>query len=200
MAIITIDGNIGSGKTSVLNYLHKYHKIPIDLEPVESWNTYLSKLYDEKMDVFKFQVRVWLDRCWIQEKSEKTLILIERSPYYIKNSFIETAHTCGMITDLEHEMLIELHSKTDSLWATHNMYIYLRSNPENCHKRIKKRNRQSEKSITQEYIQILHDSHEDTYQKALNDKMNIIVIDVDDKAINEVANEIMEYIHQNIRE
>jgi deoxyadenosine/deoxycytidine kinase len=76
--IITIDGNIGSGKTSVLNYLHKTYKIPIDLEPVDSWNSYLSKLYDEKLDVFKFQVRIWLDRCWVQEKTEKTISITKK--------------------------------------------------------------------------------------------------------------------------
>lgn len=194
MTIITVDGNIGCGKTTILNYLHKYHKMPIDLEPVENWNTYLSKLYDNKMDVFKFQVRIWLDRCWIQEKSDKTIILMERSPYYIKNTFIELAHSTGMLTNDEYEILLDLHNKTDSLWTSNNIYIYLRSNPENCFKRIKKRNRPSEKNITKEYVQMLHDHHEDTHKKALLNKMNIIVIDVDDRAITEVAGEIMQYI------
>ena len=37
MTIYTIDGNIGSGKTSILQYLHKYKNYQIDLEPVENW-------------------------------------------------------------------------------------------------------------------------------------------------------------------
>jgi deoxyadenosine/deoxycytidine kinase len=193
MPIITIDGNIGSGKSTVLNHLHKHHKIAIDLEPVESWNTYLSSFYNDKNDVFKFQVRVWQDRCWVQEKSEKTLILMERSPFFIKNTFIEVVHNTGLITDPQYNILDDLYSKTDNLWCC-NTYIYLRSSPENCIKRIKKRNRTCEKNITQDYIQSLHDCHETTYMKALDNKMNIIVIDIEEKSVVDVCNEILQYL------
>jgi deoxyadenosine/deoxycytidine kinase len=191
--IITIDGNIGSGKTSVLNYLHKTYKIPIDLEPVESWNSYLSKLYDDKLDVFKFQVRIWLDRCWIQEKSDKTTVLMERSPYFIRNAFIQSAYDTDMISIHEYNILMDLHKKTDNIW-TSNTYIYLKSNPENCFKRIKKRNRVSEKNITEDYINMLHDYHEKTYKKALESNINIIVFEVDDKSIPDISNGILQFI------
>ncbi len=195
MTIITIDGNIGSGKSSIMNYLHKSYKISIDLEPVESWNTYLANMYDTNSDTFKFQVRIWLDRCWIQEKTDK-LIIMERSPYFIKNTFINVAHNLQMINDNEYEILMNLHKKTDMLWLC-NKYIYLRSSPENCYKRLRKRNRLSEKNITEEYIKILHNSHEENVKNALNNNMNIIVIDVDDKSIPDIANEILEYIQEN---
>jgi len=55
MPIITIDGNIGCGKTSLLNYLHKYHKMVIDLEPVDNWIPYLNKMYNEKKMYFHFR-------------------------------------------------------------------------------------------------------------------------------------------------
>lgn len=193
MPIITIDGNIGCGKTSVLNYLHKYNKIAIDLEPVESWNNYLSKLYDEKIDVFKFQVRIWLDRCWVQEKSDKTTILMERSPFFIKNTFVDVAFNQGMLTDSEYTTIKDLYQKTDSLWCC-NTYIYLRSAPDNCYRRIKKRNRFSEKNITLEYIKALHERHEETYLNAVESKINIIVIDVEDKSVSDIANEILQYL------
>jgi deoxyadenosine/deoxycytidine kinase len=193
MPIITVDGNIGSGKSSILNYLHKYHKISIDLEPVESWNSYLSKQYDDKQDIFKFQVRIWLDRCWVQEKSNKTVILMERSPLFIKETFIETALMLEHINQTEYNMLMDLHKKTDSLWYS-NTYIYLRSSPENCMKRIKKRNRACEKSITMEYVQLLHDKHEETYRSAVDAKMNIIYVEVDNKSIADIANEILQLI------
>lgn len=194
MTIVTIDGNIGSGKTSILTYLHKLHKMSIDLEPVESWNKYLEKMYDGKNDVFNFQVRIWMDRCWIQEKTDKNIILIERSPYFIKNSFIQIAFNKGLINQLEYDKLLQLHKKTDNLWLC-NTYIYLRSNPENCFQRIKKRARASEENITEEYIKDLHDIHEESYKKAKENKMKIIMIDVDNKNISEIADEIMQYIN-----
>ena len=48
MTIYTIDGNIGSGKSSVLNYLHKYKNIQIDLEPIEKWKPFLDNIYLSK--------------------------------------------------------------------------------------------------------------------------------------------------------
>lgn len=196
MPIITIDGNIGCCKTSILNYLHKNYKLPVDLEPVDNWEPYLAKMY-ENQDIFKFQVRVWLDRCWIQEKSDKTTILMERGPYFIKNVFIKTAHELKMISDTEYSILLDLHKKTESLW-TSSSYIYLRSSPENCLKRIKKRNRPSEKNITLEYIEHIHRSHEESYNNALINKMNIICIEVDNKNIADIANEIMTYFHDHL--
>ena len=91
MPIITIDGNIGSGKSSILNYLHKTLKNPVDLEPVDSWQVYLNNIYNNKSNLFNFQVRIWLDRCWIQHNTENKNIFVERSPYFIKNCFIELA-------------------------------------------------------------------------------------------------------------
>ena len=58
MSLITIDGNIGCGKTSVLNYLHKFYKYPVDLEPVEEWQPYLDKMYQNKENTFNFQIRI----------------------------------------------------------------------------------------------------------------------------------------------
>jgi deoxyadenosine/deoxycytidine kinase len=197
MPIITIDGNIGCGKTSILNYLHKYYKIPVDLEPVDNWDKYLHDMYDDKQGVFKFQVRVWLDRCWVQEKSEKSIILMERSPHFIKNVFIRTAYDLKMISEKERESLLALHKNTDKMWCP-NFYIYLRSKPENCCKKIKKRNRPSEKNITPEYIKILHDIHEETFENydlsTYSNNTKMICIDVDGKTVVEVSNEILEII------
>ena len=56
MPIITIDGNIGAGKSSILHYLHKKYKIPIDLEPIENWKIYLDNFYNNKNDIFNLSL------------------------------------------------------------------------------------------------------------------------------------------------
>ena len=200
MPIITIDGNIGCGKTSVLNYLHKFYKIPVDLEPVDNWEKHLNNMYDNKKDVFKFQVRVWLDRCWVQEKSEKSIILMERSPYFIKNVFIKSASNLDMISEKDQDVLMTLHKNTDKMWCPSH-YIYLRSKPDNCCKKIKKRNRLSEKNITFEYIKTLHDFHEETFANHntcsscnVSNVSKMSCIDVSGKTVVEIANEILEII------
>ena len=192
MVLITVDGNIGCGKTSVLNYLHRNHKIPVDLEPVENWTPYLLDLYDSSSNVFKFQIRVWLDRCWIQEKSHDINIFVERSPRFIKDVFIQIAEDTKMISPSEKQILLDLHTKTDHFW-NNSIHIYLRSSAENCMKKIKKRNRSSEKHITDEYINDLHNRHETLYGKIMNEQnKQVYCIDVDNKSIADVANEIIE--------
>lgn len=201
MVLITVDGNIGSGKTSVLNYLHRNYKIPVDLEPVENWNNYLSDLYNESVNVFKFQIRVWLDRCWIQEKTQSINIFVERSPRFIQDVFIKIAEEEKMISENEKEILFDLHKKTNKSWEN-AIQIMLRSSSENCYKRIKKRNRESEVQITEEYLKKLHEKHEILCEQLKKENKQIIIIDVDNKSTSEVASEILqltnEYLNQNI--
>jgi deoxyadenosine/deoxycytidine kinase len=190
MPIITIDGNIGSCKTSLLNFFHKTFKIAIDLEPVESWHEYLNNMYtNEKDNTYNFQIKVWMDRCWIQEKSN-VLVLMERSPYFIQNVFIEKAYEDQTIDKDQYEILQSLHKKTNNLWRP-DLYIYLCSEPEMCMQRIVRRGRQSEKNIKLEYIQRIHDMHQEKLADAIRLNMNVLVIDIENKSIGEICAEIM---------
>ena len=196
MGIITIDGNIGCGKTGVLNYLHKTFKLPVDLEPVDNWQPYLNNMYNNKNNTFNFQVRIWLDRCWIQKNNiNNNNILVERSPYFIKNTFIEIAKENNLINNAEYEILLDLHNKTDKMWEN-NTYIYLKSNPDACFERIHKRNRLSEDKITIEYIIRLHELHEEKINilKNLVSENNIHIINVENKTIAMIATEVYQLI------
>lgn len=193
MPIITIDGNIGSGKSTILNQIHHNYKISIDLEPIEQWKNYLEDLYLNK-NIFNFQLRVWLDRAWIQEKENKILLLMERSPYFIKNVFNQIAYNNNLITNNELNILNELYLKTDNIWKA-NKYIYLKSNPEKCMDRIKKRGRKYEcNNITLEYLRDIHELHENTYKNAIENNMDILIIDIEDKEIDEIISLIYDYI------
>lgn len=189
MPIITIDGNIGCCKTSILNYFHKNYKLAIDLEPVDNWTEYLANLYNTTNSTYDFQIKVWVDRCWIQEKTSIS-VLMERSPYFIKNVFVRKAFEDKSISETEYDNINKLHKTTDDLWKP-NGYIYLRSDPEKCLQRIIKRGRFAEKNIQLEYIQSIHELHEKNYKAALEAKMNIIVIDVENKSIGDICGEIL---------
>ena len=197
MPIITLDGNIGCFKTSILNYFHKYYKTPVDLEPVENWSEYLKNMYNTDKSTYNFQIRVWLDRCWIQEKSN-TILLMERSPYFIKNVFVEKAYEDKTISEEEYKNILTLHKTTDKLWEPQG-YIYLRSNPEICFNRIIKRGREAEKNIKIEYLKIIHELHDKKYEEALKNNKNIICIDVENKSVADICSEIISSnIYNNI--
>lgn len=193
MTIITIDGNIGAGKTTILNYIHSNHNIYIDLEPIDKWKTFLNDIYINKKKYFNFQIRVWLDRSFIQEKDNNSIIIMERSPYFIRNTFNKYIAKNNLINIQENNIMEELYNKTDIIWKS-NYYIYIRSNPEKCLERINKRGRENENEISLDYLNEIHLLHEETYNEAKNKGMNIIIIDIENKTLDEIANEIIKYI------
>jgi thymidylate kinase len=115
---------------------------------------------------------------------------MERSPYFIKNVFVEKAYEDNTITKEEYKNMLTLHKRTDKLWEPDGL-IYLRSNPENCFNRIKKRGRESEKNIKLEYIKRIHELHEEKYNEAVKNNKNIICIDVENKSIADICSEII---------
>jgi deoxyadenosine/deoxycytidine kinase len=199
MPIITVDGNIGCCKTSILNYFHRHFKTAVDLEPVENWTQHLNKLYmNEKESSYTFQIKVWMDRCWIQEKSENVLIMMERSPHFIKNVFIQKAFEDSTITKDEYDLLHNLHARTDQLWKPH-AYIYLNSDPDMCLQRVNKRGRLCEKQLKHEYIQRIHDLHGENVQELLRHNINVIIVDIENKSIAEICQEIISHkVFQNV--
>ena len=193
MTIITIDGNIGAGKTTILNYIHANHNIYVDLEPIEKWKPFLDDIYLNKKKYFNFQIRVWLDRSWIQEKDNNSIIVMERSPYFIRHTFNHYMIENNLLNLQEGNIMNELYDKTDIIWKS-NYYIYIRSSPSKCLQRIQERGRNNEKDIDIDYLTDIHNFHENTYQKALEEGRNIICIDIENKEIEDIANEIIDYI------
>ncbi len=192
MPIITIDGNIGAGKTTLLNHLHNNYNIFIDLEPVEKWKSYLDNIYIHHKNYFNLQLKVWLDRSWIQEKN-KSLILMERSPFFIRNTFNTYMYNNNLITNQENIIINELYDKTDEIWKS-NFYIYIRSNPDKCLKRILERGRENETNINISYLNDIHNLHEETYKKGLELNYNILIIDIEEKTMDEISLIILKYI------
>ena len=176
-----------------LQRLHKYKNIQVDLEPIDKWKPFLDNIYLSKTGYFNFQIKVWLDRAWIQEKDNKSIILMERSPFFIRNTFNKNDYNNNNINEDEYNVLNEMYNKTDNIWKS-NLYIYLRSSPVKCLERINYRGRNNEMNITLDYLTNIHDLHEETYKKALENNLNIIIIDVNNKTIHEIADEIFNLI------
>lgn len=190
MVIVTIDGNIGSGKTSVLTHLHKQHKQLIDLEPIEKWQPSLTRMYEHDTGYFEFQKQVWMDRSMIQDNSTH-LIFMERSPECTRNTFIEilrqplkiqkSNETIGpKLTQDEYNKLQILYDEGYEMFRPCK-YIYIHTPPEICFERIKERNRPSEENIPYEYIEKLHEYHEFFFTSMKQKGFDITIVDGDNK-------------------
>ena len=178
--IISIDGNIGSGKSTLLKILkqelNNNNLIYLE-EPVDDWkkiadnNTnILNEFYlDKKRWGYTFQNLAFITRSSIlldTIKKSKTnifqkrkVILTERSTETDKNIFAKMLYDQKIISELEFKLYNYWYEKLFNEIKIKNI-IYLRTTPIEAYERIKKRSRCEEKNIPIDYIQTVHQYHD----------------------------------------
>ena len=157
MVFLCICGNIGSGKTTVLETLKKNGFSDIHLEPVNQW-TYLSDFYkDMKAYAFKLQMQIVSTFSMYIDTRKSIPVICERSPQESLEIF------CKMLEDNEYlekdEMYMIRYFTRKTCWKP-KYYIYIRTPPESCYERIKNRNRSCESLIDLDYLKALDIKYE----------------------------------------
>ncbi|XP_046544116.1 thymidine kinase 2, mitochondrial-like [Haliotis rubra] len=166
---ICIEGNIASGKTTLLEYYKDSSMIEVFQEPVNKWrdvkgHNALGLMYrDPARWGLTFQTYVQLTMLDIHMKAqEKPLKMMERSIFSAKYCFVENLHMSGKMPDIEHIVLTEWFDwilKTQDFKV--DLIVYLQTRPERLYERIQRRHREEEKGIPLEYLEALHKQHED---------------------------------------
>jgi deoxyadenosine/deoxycytidine kinase len=177
MLIISIEGNIGVGKSTFIEkiLINNFNNCEKVSEPVELWKTFtdennkniLQMFYeDKKRWSYSFQNIACITRMMKIEEairtSNKEYIFLDRSLATDSNVFEKMLYAEGDISEIEHKMYELWCSfykkyirKTDNI-----IYIYLKCDPKVCLERINKRNRIEERSITLEYLEKLNKYHD----------------------------------------
>ena len=173
--IISIEGNIGSGKSTLVEKLRaKYASHPricFLQEPVDVWNTIrdkqgntmLSKFYgNTKKYSFAFQMMAYISRLSLLRKAIQEnydTIVIERSMYTDKMVFAKMLYDGGSMEEVEFRIYNKWFEEfIGDLPPIH--IIYVRTSPETAMNRVTKRAREGE-AITLEYLRDCHKYHED---------------------------------------
>ena len=188
--IVTIDGNIGAGKTTALRLLAQ-RGFTVDLEPVEKWEEDLQKIYQENISPFTFQKIVYNDRAANAPRDDNNPeipVFIERSPLFTKMVFLPVS--ADKFTADENQELAVLY---EDVWMPHKM-IYLRSSPQACCEKINIRGRMSEKSMDPKYIERLHDLHE---AAANSSEARVHIVNVDGLTPDQVVDQILRVITEH---
>lgn len=180
--LISVIGNIGAGKTTLLNEIKNNGGITIE-EDLDFWNkiNMLPKLYaDKKRYSYPFQHMVMLSNFLNIKKFESTIkngiAYIERSIVDARFVFVEVLHEDG---DIEDDLFNLYRWQYDEIISKYlkiilpSEYIYIRSKPEECLKRIQHRGRECEKGITIDYLKKIHEKYE-----KMVDVLNIMRIPV----------------------
>lgn len=178
--VLSIEGNIGSGKSTIINFLKEKYKDSSDFiflpEPVDQWeqikdkdnNTILSKFYnDQKKYSFAFQMMAYISRLEllrkaIQENPSK-IIITERSLFTDKFVFAQMLYDDHKMEEIEYQIYNKWFHSFIDLAPLHKL-IYLKTDPEISFKRIIKRNRDGENAIPFDYIKNCHSYHNHMYE------------------------------------
>ena len=179
--IISIEGNIGSGKSSILHHLEKYydytdrgHNIIFLKEPVDEWSTIcdasgetiLSKFYKNPREyAFAFQIMAYATRLNVLRKTiaanpECKILICERSLEADKQIFANMLHDDGLIDSVSYQIYCRNFSEYAPDFNVAKV-VYIDASPEKCFSRIAKRSRNGETNIELEYLQKCKKYHDE---------------------------------------
>ena len=173
--ILSIDGNIGSGKSTLYKDLQSHYKNNADIcfvpEPVDDWtkivdaeNTpILTNLYkNTKKYAFRFQMMAYISRLHLLRQKVKEnkyrIIISERSVQTDRNIFAKMLFDDGMIEHDEYQIYNQWFDEfLDDMYL--GGIIYVKADPDICAERVTLRAREGE-TIPIEYLQKCHIYHE----------------------------------------
>ena len=205
--IYALEGNIGSGKTTIMKIISNHFKdVEFIEEPVKQWQNLggmnlLDSFYsDPKRRGFSFEFFSMLTKIEALLKaaeSDKPIIIIERSIFSNK-VFIELSKELGKLDTMEHCMLMN----TYDFYMAHvypqiSGIIYLDTPVDECIRRITKRNRGEECTIEKSYLESIKNKMD-----KMCDSSTMIVIRIDgmydcDRDVKRVCNDINRQLHPN---
>jgi len=175
--LISLEGNIGAGKSTFLEHLDKTLSKTSDWiflrEPVHIWDqikdengeTVLSKFYaNPEKYAFAFQVMAYTTRYQelkriIQENPHCKGIICERSLEADKFIFAKMLHADGLIDKVMYNIYEQYFSVYEGNFNLDGI-IHIHANPQTCFDRIIKRSRNGESSISLDYLQNCETYHD----------------------------------------
>jgi deoxyguanosine kinase len=187
--IISIEGNIGSGKSTLVKILRENLKndnrfvfIP---EPVDQWlkmtdsegENILTKFYkDQEKYSFSFQVLAFTSKLKLIKEAihnhPEKIIIIERSVYTDKEVFAKMLHNEKKIDDISYQIYLDMFNEFLEHDTDIDKIIFVNTNYNICDERVNKRNRKGEK-IALEYLEKCSSYHQN-WLLGLN---NVLVLD-----------------------
>ena len=190
MPILVIDGNIGSGKSTIIDKLKKdkfSFIIDTKSEKIDNFDPWI-KLYYKNMEKYAlgFQMEVLMthmkNKCLI---AKKTLTITERSPLSCLHIFGKHLLDNNILSELEQNLCLKINDEYG--WIPTNI-IYLKTDTDTAYNRVIGRDRDGENSISKNYLDSLNTNYNKLYIR--NIKYNIHVID---------ANRSLELVYKDVK-
>nr|XP_020463208.1 thymidine kinase 2, mitochondrial isoform X2 [Monopterus albus] len=168
-AVICIEGNIASGKTTCLEYFSKTTTLEVLAEPISKWRNVhghnpLALMYQDPerwgITLQTYIQLTMLDRHLASVSAP--VMMMERSIFSAKYIFVENLYRSGKMPEVDYAVLSEwFHWITTNIYLPVDLIVYLQTSPQTCHERLKQRSREEEKVIPLEYLESIHQLYED---------------------------------------
>ena len=208
--IISFDGNIGSGKSTIVNYFEKNfenlcklkkvnYKICFLPEPVSIWESIkdeydkniIEKFYENNEKYgFSFQMMAYISRLSLFKealKNDYDIIFTERSMFTDRNVFAKMLYDKKKIDVFEYQIYNKWFDEFAEIIKDLKT-VYIRTDPIVCDSRVKKRARIGE-NISLDYLKDCHDYHDKWLNKSENLKSNHILVFDGNNDISKLENQ-----------
>ncbi len=193
--VISIEGSIGGGKTTLLEQLRQEHPDWhfID-EPLDTWTSLKNESGENLLQVFYKDIKRWsytFQNCAILSRAQNikravddwrtecetnpearrhNVFITERCLDTDFNVFAQMLRDDGMLDGIEWDLYKKWYRMLEN-WVTISGLVYVDTPPDVCSQRIKYRAREGEETISDEYLKRL-----DTYQRRWIDHTSLQVL------------------------
>ena len=213
--IISIEGNIGSGKSTLIQRLKEENPPFIFLpEPVDLWNeikdssgvTIIEKYYADKQKYsFSFQMMAYITRLNMLKNAVKenpnAIIITERCLYTDKFVFAKMLYDQKQINEYEYKIYNKWFDEFISDLPEHK-FFFIKSEPIKSKERITKRKRAGEDNISINYLSSCEEYHLEMYNKHLQNTIKVIDIEsynIESDNYNLLINDIISLMNQHVK-
>jgi len=199
---VAIDANIGAGKSTVLEAVRRaYQNVVVRQENVDAWTDILALFYANKNRwAFALQMRILLDALkaagGAAGAAGAAVVVTERCTYSSRYVFAQTLYGEGALSEKEWLLYKEYYDCFET--AVPDVLIYIKTDPETCWERIRKRARPSEETITLDYLKKLNFQY-DTMVKYFPGTVHVVDGSGSEAAVFENVKEILDglYYHHD---
>lgn len=183
MKIISLEGNLGSGKEQFIEFFKKYFTDDLLFldDSLYTWENenFLKKFYkDPNRWSFTLEVYSTIQKYQKLLKVDETfskVVITRRSPVSNRECFVKTCKEIGYIDEKEYSIYNEMFNTLN----IHKMQgvIYLKSNVNKCYESILSKSQN--KNINFNFIQKLHNNYELWIECLKKEKIPVLTINID---------------------
>lgn len=178
---IAIAGNIGSGKTTLTELLANKCNAKIYYEQTN--NPYLGDFYED-MSRWSFNLQIYFLGSRIEQAAQilscKSDLIQDRTIYEDAHIFADNLHQMGLMSSRDFGSYMKIFDIASHLIPKPDLLIYLKASVPTLINQIKKRGREYEMSIQEEYLERLNIKYNHWIENIYQGEVMVIDKDVED--------------------